>query len=375
MKILQICAVDFTLYHFLMPLIRDIAGRDHEVIVACADGPFVERVRAEGFRVETIAFSRNFRALWSHMRAYRALVLLLRQERVDIIHVHTPIAAAVGRLAAWRAHVPKVVYTAHGFYFHERMWPLKWLFFVGIEWLLGWFTHVLFTQSKEDALMAERFGLCGRGKITAIGNGVSSERFYPPLSISDKALQREALGTKPQACVIIIVARLVAEKGFRELLAAMRNLDAELWVVGERLSSDHDRNIGRDVEGVLRDPFVSQRIKFLGQRDDVPKLLRAADIFVLPSYREGMPRSIIEAMMTGLPVVATDIRGSREEVCHGSTGYLVSVGSVEELREALSELINDEALRGSMGTAGLERARKTFDEKIVLARQISELSL
>ena len=375
MKILEVCAVDFTLYRFLMPLIRELSEQDHDVISACADGPFVERVRAEGYRVETIAFSRNFRALWSHMRAYRALVLLLRQERVDIVHVHTPIAAAVGRLAAWRTKVPKVVYTAHGFYFHERMWALKWLFFVGVEWLLGRFTDVLFTQSKEDALMAERFGLCGRGKVTAIGNGVSSERFHPPLSVSDKALQRKALGIKSQACVIIIVARLVVEKGYRELLAAMRSLDAELWVVGERLSSDHDKHIGRDVELVLRDPSVRQRIRFFGQRDDVPELLRAADIFVLPSYREGMPRSIIEAMMTGLPVVATDIRGSREEVCHGSTGFLVSVGAVEELREALSELIKDETLRVSMGAAGLERARRTFDEKRVLARQISELSL
>jgi glycosyltransferase involved in cell wall biosynthesis len=375
MKILQVCAVDFTLYHFLMPLIREMAGRDHDVIAACADGLFVKRVRAEGLRVETIPFSRNIVALWGHVRAYRALVLMLRKEQVDIIQVHTPIAAAIGRLAAWRAKVPIVVYTAHGFYFHERMWAVQRLIFVAIEWFLGRFTDVLFTQSQEDALTAERFGLCRTGIIKAIGNGVSSDIFHPPLSSNEKELKRKSLGTETQACVIIIVARLVAEKGYRELFAAMNDLDAELWIVGERLQSDHARNVGRDIERVLRNPAGRGKFKFLGHRDDVPELLRAADIFVLPSYREGMPRSIIEAMMTGLPVVATNIRGSREEVCHGSTGLLVNAGVVGELRDALDTLMKDESLRISMGLAGSEKAMELFDEKTVIARQITALSL
>ena len=121
MKILQVCAVDFTLYRFLMPLIHGLSQRDHDVVSVCADGPFVEKARAEGLRVETVPFSRSLGALWQHLRAYRTLVVLLRKEKVDIIHVHTPVAAAVGRLAARRMKVSKVVYTAHGFYFHEDM--------------------------------------------------------------------------------------------------------------------------------------------------------------------------------------------------------------------------------------------------------------
>ena len=375
MKILQVCAVDFTLYHFLLPLMREMAGRDHDVIAACSDGPFLKRVRAEGLRVEIIPFSRKIGALWSHVRAYRALVLLLRKERVDIIQVHTPIAAAIGRLAAWRVRVPMVVYTAHGFYFHERMWGAQRRIFVVIEWFLGRFTDVLFTQSQEDALTAERFGLCKGGRIKAIGNGVNPDKFHPHFDDDQRRMQRETLGTNAQACVIIIIARLVAEKGYRELFSAMSNLDAELWIVGERLPSDHARSVEHDMERVLQNSSGKKKFKFLGQRDDVPQLLRAADIFVLPSYREGMPRSIIEAMMTGLPVVATNIRGSREEVRHGSTGFLVSVGAVGELRDALDTLIKDESLRHSMGLAGLKKATDVFDEKTVIARQISELSL
>ncbi len=375
MKILQVCAVDFTLHHFLVPLISELRGRDHDVVVACAEGPFVRSLRSTGLRIEPIPFSRNISDLWGHVCAYRALRSLLRNERFDIIQVHTPIAAAIGRLAAWKERVPTVVYTAHGFYFHDKMWFPKRLMFLSIEWFLGRFTDVLFTQSKEDAVTAQRFGLCKTGRIKAIGNGVDPKVFYPALSLEDRKRRRLALGAEPETCVIMMVGRLVVEKGYRELFSAMEHLDAELWVVGEHLPSDHAGGIEKDIDRVLKDDLTRDKIKFLGRRDDVPDLLRAADIFVLPSHREGMPRSIIEAMMTGLPVVATDIRGSREEVCQGLTGFLVDVGVVWGLRDALDTLVNDGKLRHSMGHEGFQRARELFDESSVLARQIDELSL
>ena len=375
MKILQVCAVDFTLYHFLLPLIGEFRRRGHHVTAACADGPFVEHVRATDLKVELIPFSRNILSLSSHVRAYRALALLLRKERFDIIQVHTPIAAAIGRLAAWREKVPTIVYTAHGFYFHDRMWFPKRLMFLAIEWFLGRFTDVLFTQSQEDAEIARRFSLCRTGRIRAIGNGVDPKVFYPNSNPEDRRRRRIALGTKPEVCVIMMVGRLVAEKGYRELFCAMTHLDADLWVVGERLPSDHAGSIEAEIKQVVDNGPIKDRIKFLGQRSDVPELLRAADIFVLPSHREGMPRSIIEAMMTGLPIVATDVRGSREEVSHGSTGFLVDVGAVEGLRKALDPLIKDEPLRHSMGQAGLRRASVLIDESGVIAGQIKELSL
>ena len=375
MKILQVCAIDFTLYHFLLPLICELRRRDHHVIATCADGPFIKNIQATGLRVESILFSRNIADVCSHVRSYRALVSLLRNEQFDIIQVHTPIAAAIGRLAAWRAKVPVVVYTAHGFYFHERMWTPRRLVFMAAEWFLGRFTDVLFTQSQEDAMTARRFGMCRTGRIRAIGNGVDPKVFFPSHHGDDVSQKRAALGTTDQACVIIMVGRLVAEKGYRELFQAMIHLDAERWVVGERLPSDHAGSIASDISQVLNSGLVKEKIKFLGQRDDVPEMLRAADIFVLPSYREGMPRSIIEAMMTGLPVVATNVRGSREEVCHGSTGFLIDVGVVKALKDALKTLVTDQALRRTMGEAGLWRARKLYNESNVIARQIEELSL
>jgi glycosyltransferase involved in cell wall biosynthesis len=172
-----------------------------------------------------------------------------------------------------------------------------------------------------------------------------------------------------------MVGRLVAEKGYPELFAAMRRVDAVLWVVGERLPSDHASAIDRALAEIARDPPLARRIRLLGYRDDMPALLRAADIFTLPSHREGMPRSIIEAMLSGLPVVATDIRGAREEVVPGETGALVPVGDPASLAAALQRLVADAALRARQGEAGRARALALYDEDKVVARQIALLGL
>jgi len=133
----------------------------------------------------------------------------------------------------------------------------------------------------------------------------------------------------------------------------VRDLDVQLWIVGERLPSDHAGNVSAALEAA-RGP----RLHLLGPRDDVPQLLRAADIFTLPSHREGMPRSIIEAMMTGLPVVATDIRGSREEVIDGETGLLASEGNADAFAAALGHLLDDPKRVVKMRKTALETISK-----------------
>jgi glycosyltransferase involved in cell wall biosynthesis len=155
----------------------------------------------------------------------------------------------------------------------------------------------------------------------------------------------------------------------------MREVEAVLWVVGERLSSDHAAGIDHHIREIQSDPKLANKIRFLGQRTDVPELLRAADIFVLPSHREGMPRSILEAMMSRLPVVATNIRGSREEVIDRQTGFLVTPRAPQELARALKALTDDQHLRLQMGETGRKRALEYFDERRVISRQIELLGL
>jgi glycosyltransferase involved in cell wall biosynthesis len=374
MKICQLCAVDFTLYHFLTRLMLGLEDAGHEVVGVCSDGPYLAKVRALGLRVEPVAISRSFNVL-KHFSAYRRLVELFRREDFDLVHVHTPVAALIGRLAAWRVGVSRIVYTGHGFYFHDDMPWWKRAPFIALEWLGGRVTDVLFTQAEEDAAAARRLGLCAGGVIAAIGNGVDPVLFHPPSLPTERAVTRRTLDTPEDATVVLVVGRLVAEKGYLELFEAMRRVDAVLWVVGDRLPSDHASPIDQALETLARDPVSSRRLRLLGYRDDVPTLMRAADIYTLPSHREGMPRSIIEAMFTGLPVVATDIRGSREEVVQGETGALVPRRDAKALAAALTRLVADPALRARQGAAGRARALELYDEDKVVSRQIAILGL
>lgn len=373
MKICQLCAVDFTMYRLLLPLCLAMQAAGHEVVAICSPGPLLERVEAAGIRCRPVPIARSMNPL-AALASARAVRRVMAEEGFDLVHVHTPVASLVGRLAAWRARVPRIAYTAHGFYFHERMPWWKRAPFVALEWAAGRVTDVLLTQSREDAELARRLRLIAGRTVEAVGNGVDAACFRPAEPAARREL-RDALATPADAVVVMMVGRMVAEKGYPELFVAMDGLDAHLWVAGQRLASDHAVAIDGALAAVAADPELSRRIHLLGERDDVPALLGAADIFTLPSHREGMPRSIIEAMMTGLPVVATDIRGSREEVVDGETGLLVPVADAGALGQGLGALIADPAKRAAMGAAGRDRALELYDEAKVIARQLALLGL
>ena len=366
-KVLQITNVDFSLRQFLLPLMRTLRARGHEVVGGCADGPLLDDVRAEGFRVITIPFERRLSPL-AHIRAFRALVQILRREAPDVVHAHMPISGFLARIAARVAGVPLIAYTCHGFLFNqEGSWLRRILAWV-MEVVAGRVTDVYMTVSAEEARDARRLWISRRA--VAIGNGRDPVVFYPDPLL--RAQIRADLGTPADRVVIVAVSRLVRAKGYPELAAAMRSVpDAELWVVGERLESDR----GDDMVALLDNAGLGDRLKRLGYRGDVHAVLAAADIFVLPSYFEGLPMSVIEAMLTGLPVVASNIAGPREQVVDGETGFLVPVRQVEPLAAALRQLTQDSALRARMGAAGRERALDRFSEPKILARTVALLGL
>jgi glycosyltransferase involved in cell wall biosynthesis len=364
MKIVQIANVDFSLRHFLLPLMRGLRQRGHEVIGVSAEGPLLDVARAEGFRIVAMPFARSLSPI-AQFRAFRALVAFLRVEKPDLVHGHMPISGFLARVAARVAGVPRVAYTCHGFLFNQPGSVLRRGVAFAMEWIGGQLTDVHMTVSTEEAADARRLWI-NRGS-QPIGNGRDPARFHPDPAARNRI--RAEFGVAPDRCVVIVVSRLVRHKGYPELLAAMRDVDAELWVVGERLASDH----GEDMEPYFAGSGLGPRLRRLGYRDDIPALLAAADIFTLPSHFEGLPMSIIEAMLTGLPVVATAIRGPREQVVDGQTGYLVPPATVRPLAEALSRLAADPALRARMGEAGRLMALSRFDEAAVLARTLDLL--
>lgn len=368
LKILEVTNVDFALVQFLLPLMRALRAQGHEVVGVCADGALLEKPRAEGFRVETPPLARSFSPV-AQARALWALVRLIRREKPDLVHAHMPISGILARVAAKLCGVPCIAYTCHGFLFNQPGSKAKRLLAKLLEWGCGSITDIYMTVSDEEAADSRRLHI--HPHPIAIGNGRESTIFHPDAQAHQRI--RAELGTAPQAVVIIVVSRLVRHKGYPELLAAMQDVpDAELWIVGERLPSDHGMALDTPLAEARK--TLGTRLKCLGYRSDIPALLAAADIFTLPSHFEGLPMSIIEAMMAGLPVVATDIRGPREQVIDGQTGLLVPAASVAPLAHALRQLVRQPALRHSMGAAGRQRALTRYEERTVLAHTVRLLT-
>lgn len=366
MKILEITNVDFSLRHFLLPLMRALRARGHDVVGVSADGPLLDDVRAEGFRIVTIPLRRRVSPL-AHLRAYRDLRAVLQQEHFDLVHAHQPISGFLARMAARRAGVPRIAYTCHGFLFNQGGSWLRRGAGLLMERIAGPATDVFMTVSAKSADDARRLGI--HPNPVVVGNGRDPAVFHPDPAVRQRI--RAEYGTPADRVVVLAVSRLVRDKGYAELAAAMRSVrDAELWVVGERLESDR----GDDMLALFSNAGLGERLRLLGYRHDVAAILAAADIFVLPSYFEGLPMSIIEAMLTGLPVVASDIDGPREQVIPEETGLLVAPRAVEPLANALARLAGDPALRAAMGQAGRERALQCYDEAKVLARTVALLT-
>ncbi|MBN1618869.1 sugar transferase [Candidatus Dojkabacteria bacterium] len=368
-KILQIVGTNYALKNLLLPLIKRLISEGNDVHVACSEGESVQEFSKEGFVIQTVNIERKIKPLSNILSLWR-LYRIMKNEQYDIVHVHTPLAAALGRLAAWMAGVPIVIYTAHGFYFHENLsrWARYAVIFV--EKFLARFTDLLFAQSQEDAVTAVKENIYSSNQVVYIGNGVDINRFYPQ---SNGA--RKKLGLLPQDRVVGFVGRMVREKGIIDLVEAMVKVseevpDAKLVMVGDALESDRDQKTKHEIKYLLAKNRMTSRVLFTGFRDDVPTIMNAIDVFSLPSYREGMPRSIIEAMASGKPVVATNIRGSREEVVPEITGLLVPVGDKDALAKAITSILSNSERSHHMGIEARKRAEILFDETKVLDRQI-----
>jgi glycosyltransferase involved in cell wall biosynthesis len=371
LKVCQLTNVGFALDKFLLPLIDAQLANGDEVIAVCANDEYVANLIELGYRVETLSITRGVNPI-KHIYSIWVIFLFLRKENFDMVHVHTPIAALLGRVAAWLCGVPLIVYTAHGFYFHDEMSYIKKSFFVVLERFAGRLTSLLFTQSSEDAKVAVIEKIMPKDLVFEIGNGVDISRFNPEIEIVDNKIRSE-LGIPFNNFVIGMIGRQVKEKGILELLEAARVLinkhsDISFIIVGGRLNSDH----AEGVEVAIRDAkeVCGDRLVLTGMRPDIPQLLAAMDLFTLPSWREGMPRTIIEAMMMSLPIVATDIRGSREEVINGVTGLLVPVQNPKALTHAIESLYKDKKNSKKMGEASRKRALKLYNEKTVIKKQL-----
>ncbi len=374
MKILHICAIGGTAKILLLPQVNYFLSRNLSVEIACSPGPEVEQLQQQGYAVYPIQIDRRISPI-PNLRSIYQLTKLIRQHQYDLVHVHTPIAAVLGRIAAKLADVKRIVYTAHGFPFHDLSSPSQYRFYFTVEKFAALLTDLILSQNHEDVATAQKSGLCPPEKIRYLGNGVDIDRFNRAAvdPIHQSKLQK-SLGIPDTAEMIIgTIGRLTRKKGSGYLIEALAKLlpqfpNLHVLVIGGQLSTDPEPFYPEIVERI-RTLGIEKHVTLTGQREDIPELLGLLDIFTLPTFtHEGLPRSILEAMSMGLPVVATDIRGCREAVVDGETGLIVPPQDSEKLAEALGKLLLDSELRQAYGKAGRQRVEAEYDQRLVFER-------
>ncbi len=367
-RLVHVTTVDMSLALLLGPQLRAFAEAGMEVIGVSAPGPFVSQLESWGIRHEPLRHATRSTAVGQDALALLELWQLIRRLKPDIVHTHNPKPGLYGRVAARAAGVPGVVNTVHGLYASPEDRASRKALVYTLERAASLCSGVELVQNPEDLDVLRRLGVPSR-KLVLLGNGVDLQRFQPEPDEQSRRQARADLGVDPDALVVGIVARLVWQKGFRELFVAAERLrashpDVVFVVVGGSDPEKADAISPEELE-VARH---RGHIVFAGSRDHMEHVYPAFDLFVLPSYREGFPRSAMEAAASGLPVIATDIRGCREVVSDGQSGLLVPLHSPTRLATAIEELALDSELRQRMGTAGRHKAEAEFDDRAVVAK-------
>jgi glycosyltransferase involved in cell wall biosynthesis len=364
-RVVHVTTVDSTLRFLLLPQLIRLRDEGYDVSAISAPGPWTADLVAE--RIRHIPWPHATRSwnLRADAVATWELLQIFRRERFHLAHTHNPKPGIVGRIVARLARVPRVVNTVHGLYATPNDPLSKRITVLALERLAARFSDLELYQSEEDLHWARRKGVVAPGRSLLLGNGVDLSRFDPSLVPAERlrALRTE-LGIAEDALVVGTVARLVAEKGYRELFAAAKLVRAahpgiRFLAVGP---SDPEK---ADALGMQEIEQAREDVLFAGWRGDTADLLALMDVFVLPSWREGLPRSAIEAAAMGKPLVLTDIRGCREVARPGVEGLLVPPRDSESLAGAIEQMVQDSAVRARMGAAARARALERFDERRV----------
>ena len=365
--VVHLTTVDMSLALLLLPQLTAFREAGYDVVGVSASGPYVPLLKDHGIR--HVALDRSTRAanLRADLAAARAFVRVCRRLRPDIVHTHNPKPGVYGRIGARLARVPHVVNTVHGLYAQPTdPFPRRAAVYA-LERVAASFSDVELVQNPEDIPTLRRLRI-PRRKLHVLGNGVDLDRFDPSRYTDARRQVRAELGIGDDEVLVGLVGRLVAEKGYREVFAAAREVrrrhPGARFVVAGPL--DPDKADGITVEE--RDRAAAEAdVRFLGLYDEVECLYAAMDLYVLASHREGFPRSAMEAAAMGLPIVATDIRGCRQVVDHERTGLLVPVRDTAALAGAIGALAADRERRTHMGAAAREKALAEFDDR----RQVS----
>jgi glycosyltransferase involved in cell wall biosynthesis len=365
-KICHVANAVMAVKFLLLNQLKVLQKEGYEIYVVCSAGRFIEDIKKENIKVKIINFERGIK-LFPHLTALIKLFFYFKREKFDIVHTHNPVPGFLGQIAAKMAGVPIIINTLHGFYFNEYTPFSERRFYIIIEKIAALCSDLILFQSDEDIKTALMEKICNPQKIKYLGNGTDLQKFNPE-RFSKEFIDRKKkeLNINSNFKIIGVIGRLVKEKGYLDLFKALKEIlkkfpDIMLLIIGPLEPGKKDAIDPL----VFKEYGIEKNVLFLGQRDDVDELLSLIDIYVLPSWREGVPRSVLEASAMGKPTVTTNIRGCREAVDDGKTGILVPIRNPEKLTEAITYLFENPQIAREMGNNAREKAEKDFDENEV----------
>ena len=368
MKIVLFANTDWYLYNFRRSLVLSLQAQGYDVLLISPPGTYGEKLSALGLRWEPVPMDRRSLNPLREARLLAWLVSLFRKERPALVHGFTIKCAVYGSLAARLARVPARVNAVAGMGYvftsnDAKARVLRPLVRGLMHAALHGANARLILQNPDDVALFEQAGFVEAAHIRLIaGSGVDCSRFA--------AVERVRHPGQPLR--VLLAARLLWDKGVAEFVEAARQLQAQGRAIQFLLAGDPDPgNPAAVPEATVRGWVDASVLQWLGHVDDMPALFSSVDVVVLPSYREGLPKGLIEAAACALPLVTTDVPGCREVVRDGVDGLLVPPRDGAALANAIARLHDDPALATRLGLAAREKALAEFDERIVIARTIA----
>ena len=366
MKIILVSRCAWSLYNFRAGLVRALVAQGVTVIGAgAAEIAFQDKVRSLGVPFHELPIDKRginpIADLWLFWVLYR----WYRQEKPDVVHHFMIKPVIYGSLAAYLAGVPRIVNTISGlgYVFTEgNQTFLRKVVEVLYRMALS-VSHLTFFLNLDDlSIFRNRNLVSEQGSALLPGEGVDTQHFKPDEGRVDGVHKN---------IVFLMIARLLKDKGIREYVEAARIVKAELPFAKFCILGEPD---GRNPSSISKEKMLEWCdegvVEWLDSTEDVRPIIARADVVVLPSYREGVPRTLLEAAAMGKPLVATDVPGCREVVRQGVNGFLVPVKDAHALADAMLTLAQDEPARAAMGKAGREIVVREFDESIVISKMM-----
>lgn len=316
-KMLMVASVPSMIGQFNMDNISVLQELGYKVCVACdfkdrsvwdeeRTSKFKGELRKKGIRYYQMDFSRSPFNIQKNIAAYKQMYSLVRKERFDLVHCHTPVASAIARVVAHKLHV-KTIYTAHGFHFYKGASWKSWMFFYPVEKFLSHWTDVLITINKEDYQRAKK-NFCAKKVVYVPGVGVDTDKFHSFLIDTDA--KRRELGVSNTDIMFLSVGELSHRKNHEVVIRAIKELnnpDIKYFICGKGELEGYLINL-------IKESGLESQVKLPGYRTDVSELCQAADLFVFPSRQEGLPVALMEAIACQTPVLCSNIRGNTDLV-------------------------------------------------------------